>query len=291
MLNLIDSHVHFRDPANLRYDWLAGVPAIRRAFLPAQLPRQGPGWRLDGLVFVQADCAAEQGQAEVEWVAGLAAADAGADPAIRGIVAFAPLEMGEAAQPQLQWLSGQPLVKGVRRLIQAEAPGFAIQPDFVRGVALLAEYGLSFDIAARPDQLGEALALIRQCPGVAFVLDHIGNPDIQAGRREPWQQDLAAIAAQGHGVCKVSGVVTRADHQRWQAAELRPYVEYVLETFGPERVLYGSDWPVETLAAQYEQWVAALVDVMTGRPEAEQQKLFGENTRRVYRLDNGMEMD
>src|SRR5438067_470672 len=127
MLNLIDSHVHFWDPAHLRYDWLVGVPAIRRVFLPEQLPRHGPGWQLEGLVFVQADCAAEQGQAEVDWVAGLAAQD----PVIRGIVAFAPLELGEGARPQLEWLGGQPLVKGVRRLIQAETPGFAVQPDFV----------------------------------------------------------------------------------------------------------------------------------------------------------------
>ena len=281
MLNLIDSHVHFWDPANLRYDWLKGAPAIQRPFLPPQLPRQGPGWQLAGLVFVQADCAAEQGQAEVAWVQGLAAAD----PAIRGIVAFAPLELGEAARPYLHWLSGQPLVKGVRRLLQGEPAGFALAPDFARGVALLAEHGLSFDIGARNDQLAEALALARQCPGVAFVLDHIGNPDIQAGRREPWQQDLAALAAEPNVVCKVSGVVTRADHQHWQAAELRPYIEYVLERFGPARVLYGSDWPVETLAAQYEQWVAVLMDVMAARPAAEQQQLFSENTRRVYRLD------
>jgi L-fuconolactonase len=282
MIHLIDSHVHFWDPARLRYDWLAGAPSIQRAFLPPQLPRSGPGWRLEGLVFVQADCAAEQGQAEVEWVAALAAED----PAIRGIVAFAPLELGEAARPHLEWLREQPLVKGVRRLIQAEAAGFAVQPDFVRGVALLGEYGLSFDIAVRNDQLDEALRLVRQCPRVSFVLDHIGNPDIKEGRRQPWEGQVAALAAEPNVVCKVSGVVTRADHQHWQAAELRPYIEQVLDRFGPERVLYGSDWPVMTLAAQYEQWVAALQAAAAGRPEAEQAKLFGGNARRVYRVGN-----
>ena len=280
MLELIDSHVHFWDPAYLRYDWLAGAPAISGVYLPAQLPRHGPDWRLAGLVFVQADCAAEQGQAEVEWVAALAAHD----PAIQGIVAFAPLEHGEAARPRVDWLGRQPLVKGVRRLLQAEAPGFAVQPDFVRGVALLADYGLSFDIGARSDQLGEALALARQCPDVTFVLDHIGNPDIQAGRREPWQADVAALAALPNVRCKVSGVITRADHQRWQPAELRPYLDFVLDTFGPERVLYGSDWPVLTLAAHYEQWVDVLQAAVSARPAAEQQKLFSENARAVYRL-------
>jgi len=280
MRNLIDSHVHFWDPANLRYAWLAGAPAIQHAFLPEDLPRQGPGWQLDGLVFVQADCADEQGQAEVEWVAGLAAQH----PVIRGIVAFAPLHLGEGARPQLGWLSEQPLVKGVRRLIQAEAAGFAVQPDFVRGVALLAEYGLSFDIAVRNNQLPEAAELIRRCPDVAFVLDHIGNPDIQAGRSEPWSRDMAAIAALPNVRCKVSGMVTRADHQHWTPADLRPYIQFVLDSFGPERVLYGSDWPVETLAARYEQWVEALQEVASALPEAEQQKLFHDNTIKVYRL-------
>jgi len=280
MLNLIDGHVHFWDPAKLRYDWLAGVPAIRHKFLPEDLPRQGPGWQLAGLVFVQADCTAEQGPAEVEWVTGLAAQH----PVIRGIVAFAPLELGEGARPALDWLSRQPLVRGVRRLIQAEAAGFAVQPDFVRGVALLAEYGLSFDICVRNDQLPEAAELIRRCPGVRFILDHIGNPDIEAKRTEPWRGDVAAIAALPNVHCKVSGVVTRANHQHWTPAELRPYVQFVLETFGPDRVLYGSDWPVETLAARYEQWVAALQDAASGWPEADQQKLFHENARAFYRL-------
>jgi L-fuconolactonase len=283
MLDLIDSHVHFWDPANLRYDWLAGLPAINRVFLPQQLPRQGQGWRLDGLVFVQADCAAEQGQAEVEWVAALATQH----PVIIGIVAFAPLELGDGARPQLEWLSRQPLVKGVRRLIQAEGPGFAVQPDFVHGVGLLAEYGLSFDVAVRNDQLREAIDLISQCPRVSFVLDHIGNPDIQAGRRDPWRQDLADVAALPNVSCKVSGVVTRADHDHWKPAELRPYIDHVLAEFGPERVIYGSDWPVMTLAARYEQWVAALLEATAARPEADRQKLFRENARAFYRLPAG----
>lgn len=278
--NLIDSHVHFWDPAYLRYDWLARVPAIQRVFLPQQLPRQGQGWELDGLVFVQADCAAEQGQAEVEWVAALAAQH----PVIIGIVAFAPLELGEGARPQVEWLSGQPLAKGVRRLIQTEAPGFAVQPDFVHGVALLAEYGLSFDICARNDQLREVIDLIRQCPRVSFVLDHIGNPDIKAGRRDPWRQDLADIAARPNVSCKVSGVLSRADYENWKPAELRPYLEHVLDAFGPERVMYGSDWPVMTLAARYEQWVAVLQEVAAARPEADRQKLFRDNARAFYRL-------
>jgi L-fuconolactonase len=280
MLSIIDSHVHFWDPAHLRYDWLAGSAILNQVYRPERLPAQGDGWRLEKLVFVQADCAADQGHAEVEWVAALAAQH----PVVSGIVAFAPLEHGERARPQLDWLVQQPLVKGVRRLIQAEGPGFAVQPDFVRGVALLAEYGLSFDLCLRNDQLREAIDLARQCPAVAFVLDHIGNPDIQAGRRDPWREDVAGLAALPNMKCKVSGVVTRADHEHWKPADLRPYIEYVLDVFGPERVMFGSDWPVMTLAARYQQWVDALQATTAALPEASRRKLFSENARAFYRL-------
>src|SRR5216683_3313193 len=183
MLRLIDTHVHFWDPAHLRYAWLAGSPVLNQAYLPDRLPAQGEGWRLERLVFVQADCAAEQGRAEVEWVSALAADH----PVISGIVAFAALEYGERARSDVEWLGRQPMVKGVRRLIQAEGPGFVVQPDFVHGVALLANYGHSFDLCLRNDQLGEASELVRQCPSVSFVLDQIGNPDIKAGRQDPWR--------------------------------------------------------------------------------------------------------
>ena len=280
MLNIVDTHVHFWDPAHLRYDWLAGQPQINRPYLPGDLPRQGNGWQLSQLVFVQADCAPDQGQTEVEWVTALAAEH----PVIRGIVAFAALEDGESVRPQLAWLKGQPLVKGVRRLLQAEGPGFTVQPGLVRGVALLAEYGLSFDLCVRRDQLREAIELVRQCPAVAFVLDHIANPDIKAGELDPWRGDLSDLAALPNVSCKVSGMVTRADNEHWQPADLRPYLEHVLAAFGPERVMFGSDWPVATLASRYERWVETLMAATAGLPPASRRQLFSDNARAFYRL-------
>ncbi len=253
MRSLIDTHVHFWDPAELRYDWIVGSAVLDQTYRPERLPRQGADWQLEGLVMVQAECVHDQAQAEVAWVSGLAAQH----PFVRGMVAFAPLEQGERAREHVAWLSQQPLVKGVRRLIQEEGPGFAVQPDFVRGVAL---------------------------PAVSFVLDHIGKPDIQHRLLDPWRAELAELAGLPNVVCKLSGLVTEADHQHWQPADLRPYIEHVLEVFGPERVMYGSDWPVATLAARYEQWVEALAQATAGLPEAAQRKLWVENARAFYRL-------
>ncbi len=280
MLSLVDTHVHFWDTNYLRYDWLRGSPRLNRPFLPHELPARGPDWRLDGLVFVQADCAADQAQAEVEWVAGLAAAH----PVVQGIVAFAPLDRGEAARAHVHWLSRQPLVKGVRRLIQEEPVGFATQPEFVRGVALLADYGLSFDLCIRHYHLPEVIALARQCPAVAFVLDHIGKPNIKDGVLEPWRAHLSELASLPNVHCKLSGLVTEADHERWQPADLRPYIDHVLTAFGPERVMYGSDWPVQSLAARYDQWVDVLQAAAAALPEAARLRLFSQNARSFYRL-------
>lgn len=280
MLNLIDSHVHFWDPGRLRYAWLAEFPLLNQAHRPSQLPLQRPGWRVEGVVFIQADCAAEQGQAEVDWVAGLAADF----PPLQAIVAFVALERGEAVRPQLAALRRQPLVKGVRRLIQSEPLGFSTRPDFVAGVQALAQYALSFDLCVRHHQLREVTTLVRQCPAVSFVLDHIGKPDIKAGRLDPWRADLRELAALPNVSCKLSGLVTEADPARWQAAALRPYIEHVLEVFGPERVMFGSDWPVLKLAATYAQWVETLVAATDAMSEADRCKLFSQNARAVYRL-------
>jgi L-fuconolactonase len=280
MLELIDTHVHFWDTNFLRYDWLANEPRINHPFLPGDVPAQGLEWWLDGLVMVQAECAHDQAQQEVDWVAGLAAAH----PVIKGMVAFAPLDQGEGARDHVAWLSRQPLVKGVRRLIQEEPVGFSTRPEFVRGVGLLADYGLSFDLCIRHHHLPEVIALVRQCPAVHFVLDHIGKPNIKDHVLEPWQSQISELASLPNVQCKLSGLVTEADRERWQPADLRPYINHVLSAFGPQRVMFGSDWPVQTLAARYAQWVMVLRDATATLPADDKRRLFSENARAFYRL-------
>ena len=280
MLSITDSHVHFWDPNHLHYAWLSNLPTLNRPFLPDHVPPRGDGWNVEGIVFAQADCAAEQGLAEVDWVTSLAANDA----RVRGIVAFASLERGEGVLPVVDALAKNSLVKGIRRLIQDESPGFAIQPDFVAGVQLLAEYGLSFDICVRHHQLGDVIQLVRRCPQVNFVLDHAGKPDIKRKMLEPWRTQLKELATLPNVSCKLSGMITEADWQKWHPGDLRPYIQHALDVFGVDRVMFGSDAPVLYLASSYARWVSTLQDATTELAEAEKQNLWHDNAAAFYRL-------
>jgi len=283
-LPYIDSHIHFWDPDRLRYDWLAGLPRINKLFLPADLEQQAGDLRLEGIVFVQADCIAEQGLREAEWVSELAQDE----PRIQGIVAFASLEKGAAASKDwLRSLAKLPLVKGVRRLIQSEGPGFALQPDFVAAVQTLPEFGFSFDICIKHYQLGDALALVEQCPNVSFVLDHLGKPNAKEHVLDPWREQITALAAFPNVSCKLSGLVTEADHQHWTREGIRPYIDHIVNAFGPDRIMYGGDWPVSLLATTYRNWIETLVWATAGLSDAEQHKLFYQNAQDFYRLERG----
>ena len=280
MRPFVDSHIHFWDPDYLHYAWLAEVPAINP---PAVLSEAAAGLGLERIVFVQADCVPEEGLEEVRWVSDLAAKDG----RTRGIVAFAPLEEGEVVRDYLAQLTAFPLVKGVRRLIQSEALGFSVQPDFITGVQELADFGFSFDICIRHHQLPDVLRLVEECPDVSFVLDHVGKPAIKDGIMEPWATDLRTLAAFPNVSCKLSGLVTEADHQSWTAADLQPYIDHALDLFGPERLMFGGDWPVSELASSYRRWVATAEAAVVHCSEAERKLIFYQNSVDFYRLDEG----
>ncbi len=278
---LIDSHVHFWDPAYLRYDWLEEVPAIYKPFLPDDLREQTADLPLHALVFIQADCVPEDGSREVAWVTRLA----DHEPRIQAIVAFAPLEQGDEVRRVLDQLADMPLVKGVRRLIQSEAAGFAVQPAFVTGVQALADYGLSFDICVKHHQLNDVLHLVEQCPDVSFVLDHLGKPDALTPLFSPWAQQITALAQFPHVQCKLSGLITEADHQHWTREDLKPYIDHVLTAFGVGRVMYGGDWPVSLLATTYGEWVEVLRWATADLSHEDYNKLFYQNAHRFYHLN------
>ncbi|MFN8459479.1 MAG: amidohydrolase family protein [Anaerolineae bacterium] len=280
MLKIVDSHIHFWDINLLQYDWLAGQPVINRTFLPTDLAQQAAQVDLQKIVFVQCDCLPYQGLQEVAWVSRLAEQE----PRIQAIVAFAPLEKGAAARDELQALAAYPLVKGVRRLIQSEGPGFCVRPDFIRGVQLLAEFGYSFDLCILHHQLPEVIKLVEQCPEVRFVLDHLGKPAIKAGLLNPWREHLKSLASFPHVACKISGAVTEADLEQWTPADLQPYIEYALEVFGPDRVMYGGDWPVSLLATTYQTWIETQASLTVKLPAEEKDKLFYQNACAFYRL-------
>lgn len=279
---LIDAHVHLWDPQWLRIPWLDGNGLLNRRYALDEYRTHITGVDIEAFVYVQVDAEPAYGLLEAEWVA----ARVQEEPRLRGIVAWAPLEYGRLARAYLDVLVRiDPRIKGVRRLLQNEAdPAFCLQPDFIQGVQLLAEYSLSFDLCIFHHQLTAVIELVRQCPQVSFMLDHIGKPGIAAGLHEPWQTQITELAALPNVMCKISGLVTEADHRQWRSEDLAPYVAHVLAAFGEDRVAFGSDWPVALLATSYRRWVETL-DELTGHlSPAAQKKLWADNARRFYRL-------
>ena len=279
-LAIVDTHVHLWHPKQLRYPWLEDVPLLNKPYLLADYTAAHGELPVEAMVFVQCDTHPDDGLKETAWVTSLAAVE----PRIQGIVAWAPLEEGERIAPFVEKLAENSRVKGIRRLIQSESVDFCIQPDFVKGVKTLAEYGLSFDICIFHPQLANTIRLVEQCPEVQFILDHIGKPDIKNQRFEPWNQEIKTLSEFPNVHCKVSGLVTEADHGGWTSAHLQPYIEHVIACFGFERVIYGSDWPVSTQASTYPRWVQTLQEAVSGCSPQELRNLFCDNAVRFYRL-------
>src|SRR5438067_2250326 len=247
----------------------------------AEYRRHSAGVEIEAMVYLQVEVAPAYGLLEAEWVVGRA----GEDPRIKAIVAWAPCEYGQQSRAYLERLVAiSPLIRGVRRLIQGEPLGFARDPRFVRGVQILPEYGLSFDICVKHSQLPETIDLVRQCPNVSFILDHIGKPDIAAHQLDPWRAQIQQLAAFPNVTCKVSGMVTEADTERWTAEDLRPYVEHVLASFGEDRVAFGGDWPVAFQASPYHRWVETLDGLTASLSPAAKRKLWRETASRFYRI-------
>jgi L-fuconolactonase len=278
---IVDSHVHLWDPTHFRMSWLDGSPSIDKPHGLAEYREHTAGLPIEGMVYLQVEVEPAYGLLEARW----AADRADEEPRLQAIVAWAPLEFGEQSRAYLEELvTIDRRIKGVRRVIQGESLEFATQPRFVRGVQLLPEYGLSFDICIKHPQLAGTLELVRQCPDVSFILDHIGKPDIAAGLTEPWKSELRKLAAFPNVICKISGMVTEANHAGWTADDLRPYVEHVIDSFGEDRIAFGGDWPVALLASPYKRWVDTLDQLTSDLSETARRKLWGENARRFYRI-------
>lgn len=278
---LVDTHVHLWDPGRLNYAWLAGVPALHRAFLIDDYCHACGAVQVAKIVFVQCECDPAQSAAETAWVADLARGEA----RIAGIVAQASLEKGANVEADLARLATNPRVKGVRRLLQSETDdAFCLRPDFVRGVQLLSKYGLTFDLCVFHRQLAGVIQLVRRCPEVRFVLDHIGKPDIKTGRLDPWRRELRELAALPNVWCKLSGLVTEADWARWTPVDLQPYIEHVVQCFGPARVMFGSDWPVSTQATATPRWVTTVDEALRGCSADELRQVYVRTGESFYRL-------
>ncbi|MEJ2502082.1 MAG: amidohydrolase family protein [Gemmatimonadota bacterium] len=279
-LSVVDAHVHFWDPAALSYPWLRTTPALDRPHRPRDYAAAHAGLPVEGCVFVEANARPDQNLDEARAVERLARAE----PRIAAIVAFVDLTDRVGRSESLDRLAATPRVRGVRQNIQGHPPGFCLAAAFVEGVREVGRRGLPFDLCATHDQLDEVVALVHRCPDTRFVLDHCGKPAIREGRLEPWRGAIDRLAAYDTVRCKVSGLLTEAAPDRRGDAELLPYVEHVVERFGPARVMYGSDWPVVNLAGSGAEWYAFTRRFTRGWGADDTRRFYRDNAVRFYDL-------
>ncbi len=272
----IDSHQHFwkYDPA--RDAWITdAMSPLKRDFLPEELERECDSNGIDGSIVVQVD----QSENETHFLLDLAERY----KRIAGVVGWVDLRAVNIEQ-RLQFFSQFKKLCGFRHIAQAEPDDFLTASDFARGVSRLREFGFTYDILVYPNQLPAAIELLSRFPEQRFVIDHAAKPFIKAGRREPWASHMKSIAQNTNVCCKVSGLVTEADWVHWKPEDIRPYLDVVFEAFGPERLLFGSDWPVCLLAANYGQVKRLVEAYVEAHAAAHMPDIFGGNAIRFYGL-------
>ncbi len=279
-MQIVDTHQHLWDKDLFRYSWLDTVPQLNRSFRMADYLAAAKGLNVVKSVHLEADVDERYMFDETRHL--LALADQLENP-LEGIVACSRPE-NEDFKSYLDTISGYPKVKGIRRVLHTQPDDLGQSATFRKNIAALSDYGLSFDICVLARQLPIAIRLVSECPDVVFILDHCGVPQVKEKNLDPWRSHIAEIARFPNVSCKISGLVAYADPLRWTADDLRPFIDHVITSFGWDRVMFGSDWPVCTLSASYRQWVEALDEITRGAGEVKQSKLFHDNALRVYRL-------
>jgi L-fuconolactonase len=274
----IDSHQHFWVYRPQTHAWISDDMAVlKRDFLPPDLAPLLAAAGLDGCVAVQAS----QSLDETRFLLDLARRH----PFVKAVVGWVDL-VSPVLESQLESFASDPAFRGVRHVAQDELDDrFLARDDVVRGISTLVRHGLTYDILVYARQLPAAVALARRLPDQPFVVDHVAKPEIRAGRLEGWREGIRDLAALPHVTCKLSGIVTEAHWDRWTPADLRPFLEVVLEAFGPARLMIGSDWPVCLLAADYAAVIGLVGDFIATLSADEQAAILGGTAARFYRIE------
>ena len=274
-MRLLDTHLHLIYPDRFSYPWLSGVPDIDRPFTVESYFAEAETLGIAAALHMEVDVAEADQEAETRFMTTL-------DPRVVGAIAACRPESPDfpAALERLRDIPG---VKGLRRILHQSPDDLSSTPLFAENIRRLAAAGLPFDLCLQARQLPIGLSLAKACPDVPFVLDHCGNPLIASGTLDVWRADIKALSALPNVAAKISGIANHAP-AGWTAADLRPVVEHIIACFGWDRVVWGSDHPVLTLAGDLAAWVGATHTILEGCSEDEQARLFSRNAERIYRV-------
>ena len=274
----IDAHQHFWKYDPVRDKWITNEMAIlQKDFLPEHLQPILEQNKFDGCIAVQTDSS----ETETTFLLDLA----NKNDFIKGVVSWIDL-LSENIEERLQYYKQFKNLKGFRHILQGEKDrALMLQPDFTRGIKALDPFNYTYDILIFPDQLGYTQKLVSMFPEQKFVIDHIAKPEIKNNKIEDWKKNMLAIAKNQNVYCKISGLVTEADWKNWKAKELIPYLDVTVNAFGPDRIIFGSDWPVCLVAASYNEVLDIVINYFSIFAEEDQQKFFGGNAINFYNLN------
>ncbi len=275
-MKIIDTHQHFWNYDPKRHDWInEDMQAIQKDFLPEQLAILLKENQVAGCISVQVD----QTKEETEFLLALAKQHS----FIKGIVGWVDLSASDLEQT-LEYYRDAQALKGFRHIVQGEAAGFMMQPKFIQGLQKLPAHHYTYDLLIYAHQLKEANELIKQLNELPIVIDHVAKPNIKNGEIEDWKKEITAIAKYPNVHCKISGMATEANWESWSMAGLQPYLDTVVEAFGTERIMFGSDWPVCLVATSYSKWLKGVQNYFNTFSSAEQEAIFAGNAIKFYKL-------
>lgn len=279
-MNIIDTHVHFWDVDKFDYPWIESSSLFNRNFSLTDYERATFNIPIKKMVFIECDCNPKNNWEEVGWVKEYA----NIDTRIKGIVAHVHLTNEKTVDRDLEKMSSEPLIKGIRHNIQYMKRGFAIQDSFVAGIKKIHKKKMHFELCITHDQLEETIELVKRCPEVQFVLNHCAKPGIKFGLKEPWRSQMQRMAEFDNVICKISGLLTEANWHIWTEDEILPYANHAASVFGTLRIMFGSDWPVNEAAGGYGKWYSLMKSLTTNWSESEKENFYYNNANKVYRL-------
>ncbi len=275
-MKIIDTHQHFWKYNSTDFGWVTDdMQVLRKDYLPDELEVILKNNQVNGCIAVQAD----QSETETNFLLELAASNS----FISGVVGWIDLR-NQFLDERLQHYNQFPKLKGFRHILQSEEPAFMLQDEFLNGINLLQKYNFTYDILIYPKHLAAALELAKQFPQQSFVIDHMAKPNVNHKEIHEWEKGIRAISNCANVYCKLSGLVTEANWQTWTNQDLVPYINIIVQAFGIDRIMFGSDWPVCLLASTYDRWLSVVKNFFSEYTIADQEKIFSQNAINFYNL-------